>query len=613
MGVADNASYKDQYYFKDSFKTTRDIFDKRLPSLHKEDEINSTIKENPDKANVEIEGDEVVLQPDLSALFKAIGKKHSKGGMDVFLKPDSFVFSDDKSLKLSDDEHKLFELKQGGKMSTPANVLRKNIDIKHYNTLVNNIKDPQKDDLAKKSSSMMLAKYIETLGNIAYIQEQKKGFPTGIPDFSIGTAPLYANEVKNDIMESKQFAKYGGNVFQSGGSKKWTLDDLLNLANKKKPAPAPKKDLTLQDFLGFNPDDNKARMSPAKMQVPENKDDQYYINALQDSFTARDKAGRIRGNGISGVPSISGVDPLDRDFAPKVPRVGTVDMTPDINIKVPSSFNGLKPNPVTGGGDATRRADWEFTPWQKLSQAYNWGNVANVRRYMPYRSHLDATYADPSLVNPEQAIGDVRGMANQQISSLNTLNPILRNAQASAAYGQMLNQIPGIRSQYDNQNAQITNQFRQYNNQVKNNETMTNLGFDQQYYQQAVEGRKNFDNMRTYTANNAMNNVMRDVETNQKLAYSLLTQNNPAYGFDWKTGSLTRNPKSILDVQGRDSGDTFEAMLEQVKKMKQMGLDPSIISSLVRGQYFKQAAPFFQDAETPPPFAYKKGGKYRGK
>ena len=57
---------------------------------------------------------------------------------------------------------------------------------------------------------------------------------------------------------------------------------------------------------------------------------------------------------------------------------------------------------------------------------------------MPYRSRYTATYVDPALVNPEQAVGDAKGMSNQQLSSLNTLNPILRNAQASSVYGQLL-------------------------------------------------------------------------------------------------------------------------------------------------------------------------------
>jgi methyl coenzyme M reductase subunit D len=82
-----------------------------------------------------------------------------------------------------------------------------------------------------------------------------------------------------------------------------------------------------------------------------------------------------------------------------------------------------------------------------------------------------------------------------------------------------------------------------------------------------VEGRKNFDNMRSFTGNQYMNNLMRDVETNQKLSYNLLTQNNPAYGFDWRTGNFTRNKKSIMDVQGNAINDRYNDLISIVNSV----------------------------------------------
>ena len=144
MGVADRQTYKNQYHFTDDSKDTS----KEHPSIEQEPKINATIKKNPYRSNVEIEGDEIVLQPDLSALFKAVGKRHSKGGMDVLLKPESFIFSDYDGLKITPREHELFELKEGG---TPAQTLKKNINPKHYNTMVNILDNPFRDDLSKKS------------------------------------------------------------------------------------------------------------------------------------------------------------------------------------------------------------------------------------------------------------------------------------------------------------------------------------------------------------------------------------------------------------------------------------------------------------------------------
>src|SRR5688572_27094890 len=168
MKKVDDATYKQTYYFTDDFRDTA----KDNPSIEGLPKINTTIKENPYRSNVEIEGGELVLQPDLSALFKAEGKKHSRGGMDVLLRPNAFVFSDFKGLAITNDEKERFELKMGGKANpeknTPAQVVKKNVDVKHYNSLINNIADPYKDELARKSSAMMLEKYIGTLGNIAF-------------------------------------------------------------------------------------------------------------------------------------------------------------------------------------------------------------------------------------------------------------------------------------------------------------------------------------------------------------------------------------------------------------------------------------------------------------
>jgi hypothetical protein len=553
MGVADNKTYRNQYHFTDNFK----INGEEYPSINDEAKINTTIKENPYRSNVEIEGGEIVLAPDLSSLHKATGKRHSSGGMDVLLKPNSFIFSDYKGLSLTDKDHKLFELKEGGNYTpsntTPAKVLKRNVNVKHYNTLVNNLLDTKKDDLARKSSTMMLDKYIQTLGNIAFAQEEKKNFPDGAPSFSAGTAPVYDTHLKEEIMENKQYMKYGGDIKQWGG-----LYGIFNRpTNPTTPVP-PRK--------------NRYSGVPQK---------------------------------YSGVP-VPGMDKGD---------FGLIDKTgPLININwqqypLEKPATTPTPNEVVGDSQGIKRADWQFTPWQKLSQAYNWSQYANAKRYMPYRSHYNATYTDPALLNPEQSIGDMKGVANQSVESLNTLSPILRNAQASSAYGQLLDQMAGVRNQYDNQNAQILNQTRQYNNQVKNNETQANLGFDQQYYQQAVTGRQNFDNMRNYLSNQAINETMRDVEANQRLSYNLLTQNNPAYGFDWKSGNFTRNPKSVLDVTGQTPQDTLEAMFDYAKKLKDSGLDVSVQSALLKGQYFKQIAPFLMQSGTPPPF--KKGGKMK--
>lgn len=766
--VADNQTYKNQYHFTDDFKDTA----KENPSIEGKPKINTTIKENPYRSNVEIEGGEIVLQPDLSALFKAQGKRHSKGGMDVLLRPDSFIFSDFKDLAITEDEKEKFELKKGGSSSpqknTPAEVLKKNVDVKHYNTLIDNITNPFKDDLARKSSAMMLEKYINTLGNIAFIQEKKKDFPDGLPSFSVGTAPVYDTDTKDTIDASKQYMKAGGAVgnpkMQRAGSfnpynrgvKGYLVDEapykvppiipndavvlpllkkmeeLLRYHNssaiKSIDSPEYKKSMQemskvslllrkygvdsdwtdteavndyrqklvpynfgngdygngkdVNDYFAsseyYKPQSNNVSPSqtpsiPTQTSIPTTKPTFSQIintNPRQDRYIGRrppypdqwtnymDKTqGKqynapnwINPNTFYGTPGLidymktldkqKGVDwdmnkaddgvwgwrhqaALEK-FFPNGNRPSAVPVKLDIDLKranqlvgngipkvdgIPPRVDGPIPNDVTGDSQYGKTVDWKFTPWQKVSQAYNWGQYAGASRYMPYRSRYDATYADPRLLNPEQTVGDIKGQVNQQISSLRSLNPILRNAQATSSFGMAMNQIPGIRSQYDNQNAQISNQFRQYNNQVRNNESMVNMQNDQTYYQQAVEGRKNFNNLRTFTANNAMSNVLGDVQTNQKLAYNLLTQNNPAYSFDWTSGNFIRNKKDIRDSLSSNSSDFYNDFLKELDSAKTPeDLEKLKIKERLMRQ--KNILPYLQQSSNGSMFG-KKGGKVK--
>lgn len=623
MDKRNNNSYKDQYHFT----TFPNPPASELKSLDLDPPINSTIKENPYRSNVNVEGGEVVMNPDLSALFKAMGKKHSSGGMDVLLKPNSFIFSDDKTLAFTPSEKKLFEFKEGGKYSpsrnTPAEVLKKNVDVKHYNTLISNIQDVTKDNLARKSSAMMLEKYIETLGNIAYLQEAKKDFPDGTPSFSLGTAPIYNKDVKNEIMESKQYAKYGGKVnpYKAVGGytdpecpcgrdkdgncipncPEASYTKLLPGVRKVRPGQVPSD----YNLLYQNPQASlygKFDMSKVPSNGGPKMNNEDWINFLRNE-TPEHKARRLAKSKmltnedylqVNPDSPLAGYNPPDlSDSGRPVPRSTPLDITP----------NSPAPNYTPQG---SINADWEFTPWQKISQAYNWSQYAGAKRYMPTRSHYNAAYAEPSLLNPEQAVADVQSSGNQQLSALNSLNPILRNAQAQGIEGNIANTLPGIRSQYDNQNAGITNQFRLYNNQVKNDETLKNIGFDQNYYQQSVVGRQNFDNLRSYLANQAMNNTMRDVESNQSLAYNMLTLDNPAYGFNWKKGNFYRKPVDIRDVQRNPQADIVSGLLgDLIPKFDT--LDYRVQAALLKTAALK-GLPLPQTlGNTPPPF--KKGGK----
>lgn len=203
------------HQFKDIYNPYSTNVGNQQESLHQEAKITSTVKPvGRDMATIEAEKNEVILKPDLSGIYKIKGKRHHSGGTPLTAEEGSFIFSDFNKLSIDKKDQELLELKLGGKTkqkNTPSAVLQKNVDIEHYNRMINILDDPNKDIIAKRSSQLMLDKYQKTLGRIAYAQEQKKNFKEGVPEFSNGTAPVKDEDMQNMIDEQDQY-KGGGMV-----------------------------------------------------------------------------------------------------------------------------------------------------------------------------------------------------------------------------------------------------------------------------------------------------------------------------------------------------------------------------------------------------------------
>jgi hypothetical protein len=133
-------------------------------------------------ANLEAEGGETVvgnLDGSKMPSFKTIkGPRHSNGGVPLLLPEDSFIYSDTKSMKISDP--KVLDMfgvkpKKGG--YTPAE-LSKKYDINNYRKI---LQDPNSDKIARTTAEIMIKNYVMKLGALALAQESKKAFPQGIP------------------------------------------------------------------------------------------------------------------------------------------------------------------------------------------------------------------------------------------------------------------------------------------------------------------------------------------------------------------------------------------------------------------------------------------------
>jgi hypothetical protein len=635
MGVADNLTYKDQYFFK-----TGPYYNSTFgenPSLDIEDSINHTIKSNPYRANVEIEGREVVLNPQLDGIFDAKGKRHHQGGMPVQLEPGSFVFSDDKTLSLTESDHDLFELKSGSGFkkvdNTPAKVLKRNIDLKHYNTLVTNLKDPKKNMLAKSSSELMLKKYQEALGKIAFVQEDKKGFPDGIPEFAQGSAPVYKDEVKEEIMTQKQYARYGGyinNPYKKVSEKGLTMMQTAGTVTETTTLPPSSTNIAVE------PPDNTILEGD---QIVPYEGDKYgtfenssifekdywyqfakdvgFVNYFNKEVRSKDPNARFNNKTfqkwLSENPETADIvrtihegklnekgEPFIRDG-----KVFTKYGLPAYTGKIIDGMLGIRwddvanewykrktnkpkdpenkpteyiPPPELDTNIEINPQNYypiktQLTPWQKASLAYSISRALNIEAIPPMRSQFEPRYASRPLYNPEPMVQDTMAMTNQAIQALNTLSPIQRNALASDMIGKSIDQVNRIRADYDNRNVGQKTDEDSTNIALRNQSALQNIQFDQQYYREVAQTIGNKLKLKQAATDMAMSELFQDISMNQTLAYQLATLRNPAWTFDFKTGNFKRLPKSILDAY---SSNAKGAYLDQyIKQIDFNTLSPS--------------------------------------
>ena len=148
--------------------------------------VKRTISKVPRKnANLEAEGGETVvgnLDGSMMPSFKTIvGPRHSSGGVPLNLPDDSFIFSDTKSMMISDPVIlKMFSKPQKKGGYTPAD-LSKKFDINKYREILQN---PDSDKIDIKTAELMIKNCVLKLGALALAQESKKAFPQGIPEIA---------------------------------------------------------------------------------------------------------------------------------------------------------------------------------------------------------------------------------------------------------------------------------------------------------------------------------------------------------------------------------------------------------------------------------------------
>lgn len=609
-------------------------------SLYKAPEITSTIKENDGFQTAEIEKGEIVAKPELAALYKANGKTHAQGGIKTYLEPDSFVYSNDNSMAFTKQDHAMMELKAGTKTNksnnTPAEVLKRNIDIEHYNRLVNNLKDPTTNDITKKSSALMLSKYQATLGKIAYLQEQKKNFEEPLPDFAQDTAPVYDAQTKTDIKEQPQYMKYGGTLskFTLGGNPYdenaskcpcgGTYPNCIPCSPQQlavvqsKSAMSNLAGVKGMDFIGRTPqaDLYHTGTDPYGRIKPGMSNDQW-TNYLKNESPQR-KAQRLA--------SYSQVDGTDK-FA-QIPRTNNQltipgKLTATITPGSQETVNGPGPVPSLDMHDSQ-----PYNPYvgmsfdQSLNLGYAGLNAASVKRYDPYRQQQLSPLVQLEGFNAQGAINNAQGAANKAINASQALNPYLANASNMEILGKSIDSTNQITSQYADKNVDIRNRQNETNNQIQRQDLQANLNNDAKYYDQTVTARQNFDDLKTTANNDVMslynnyrgqNRQLQEFLSQQQVAGSvpvkgkdgkIYYQDMPLYGYDsWSGRTYKTQAGNILNAKAMPQKDAMYRQYQQIMQKIIDSGDPKALAVLAN-TFDNNNNAFTGTAK------YKKGGSY---
>lgn len=632
--------------------------------IQQQPEINSGLSPvDREDANLEAEIGEVAVKPDLSGVYRIGGKKHFQGGTPLNLDPGSFIFSNDKKLRFTPQEKKVFEFKDGGQTqaeNTPARILKREVNLNHYNNSANIVKDQERqyDEISRNSAGLMLQKYQEKLGQVAYIQESKKGFPTGIPDFSQGSAPVYSPGTKTKIEQNEQYMQYGGwmnpyspkmMTFAEGGTDPVGPGDQYPGGNTKAGRTTPKglansfnypggMDKMLQDWSSVGLDLNPMTTTNAQKAMYEwaQKNNPSLINNMWDTYGNTAKglgAGSQDENGYAD--GFLGA----RTFAPTLPHSpgsytpGIQPTTPGLNPITPPSGTpqGIVPgqNPGTISPYNPRVP---LSPLQKANLLYSGYQAMSVPRYNPYRSQVQSPLTELARYNDQPALNAVQNSAAQAYNANRVQNPYMSGANNADIFGKSLEAQQQVIGNYADRNVGVANQQASTNNQIQRQDLMFNTEANQRYYDQTQALAQNYNNEKRFATNQTVSLANNYLSQNQALEQGLASQR--TYG-KVRTGtnpdgSPAYQAKPLYDVDfsgisphvyytGAGSLNGIPYMSNRLydfqafsQELKNSGIDPN---STVGARYY--AATKGQPLQQPysyqpgaPGQGYKKGGMF---
>ncbi len=437
------------------------------------DSVSNTIPEVPrDMANIEAEKGETVygdVDQDGSLEHMNIGgKPHTQGGTPLNVPEGSFIYSNTKKLRIKEPEVLKFfnkSYKTGG--FTPAEIA-KQYDINKYKAIMDN---PFSDELSKKTAYIMLENYQKKLGQLALIQESKKGFPQGIPDIAQSVLP------KEMQQESEmQEAAYGG-YFAGGGEKdgdyktkakkvsKDQLDGYEKVTTEDGKTYYKQRYKVKDAVAGVKGKPGTAGSPEVKGAIPGGTPGKSWENWLKAQLASGVTIDELAKKGHGTIAGLEKYRPFYKPAVAGTPGTNDIEGTPEVweeryvYTEDPNDIPQVPPvkTPPT------------FKPKSGNMPFFGYNLLMAPKRYTAYAAPMNAMTPTPTFYDPNRELAANAEIYNQNIQGLNnfgTAQGFMSNA--SGAAGKAAENAANIMGRYQNMNVGVANQFSPLQTDIMN-------------------------------------------------------------------------------------------------------------------------------------------------
>ena len=570
------------------------------------DQITSSVKPiEKSLANIEAEQNEVLFED--GKLYNILGKPHSKGGTPLNASEGSFIFSKFAPLAFNRKDKKLFELdavrSDKRRFNSPAQILKKEINIKHHNKMFKILDDKEQDEISKASAHLMLAKNLETIGKIGYLQEEKKNFPTGIPAFSNGTTPIVNNDLENKIMQSSQFMKLGGmkkyemagevtdptNDRDENGKCRYGTNPDGSCIQYSKFTQGQKDDVrqnspqVSQFSNGYKLVDNVNGTQIGERLLPPTQNkytgplmpNADYRRLLQNE-TADHKARRL-GIGDNSYQIIKSNNPSPATLLPNTPFNPGITQLPlktAFNNPVPQTppiDNSLHPNDGMNYSTDPFNSNAQLTPIQNANTGYLLGQAMNTQKFVPMRPQIRSNIPFVETMDYQPVLNQIDNSIAQQYDAGRFSSSPQQGAIDSLVAGKALQAKSQAIGQVNAQNVGLRNQQRQMASQVLNGDNRFNIEQNAGYYDKTQMADNNYATLKQaginatigdLNNNNSMLDKFKQLEASQKMGQQYI-----------------RNDKNLIEVKDKNGKSTYVTDEELKANASQYKKDGSIIQT----------------------------------